>query len=243
MPKAIKINDSVKQMKLNADNRRLFTKAILSDALQTRSEHIRLAMYNLTQKLIERTFGDSPQKRASIHKRTDKLEADIKALRDKGIHVSGAGIGRTSDSLDLNLNGLNICLRFIKKDFYVDHTIDFDTEYLKRHYDAEQSQKVGTDSLILKQGDKLAEEFWALKEEAAEIKHASDELTAILNTVLGKSKSLGQALEKWPELSQYVPQLLSASREIIVPIGTLNARLDALKAGKLSAKKAAKLRD
>ena len=89
--------------------------------------------------------------------------------------------------------------------------------------------------------DKLIKRFNDLKDKANEIAEASEELTAILKTTFGTAKTLGAVLEKWPELSEYVPSIMSSCREVVIPTKVLNKRLDALKDNKLSTNKAMKI--
>lgn len=232
--KVIEINDSAKAMKLNVDNRVKFMDIILSDVLLARSTKVRQEMGLLIGKFTELTYGATPQRRAAVKKRMDKLEADGKELAGMGI-VTNTNTGTSSNSININLAGSAITLYFWDE-FLGKHTLDFTEEFMqyRRHHSSENktSIRLGTNNIIIKHGDPLIKTFWDLKHEGEAISEASQELTAVLSTVFGKSKTLGQALEKWPELSQYVPAIMSSSKEIVVPVGTLNKRLDTLRSGK-----------
>lgn len=239
MPKVIELNESVKQMTLNADNRRAFVNAILKDVLQARSDTVRKEMAQLQDKLVERTWGTTPQARTAVKKTASKLEESAKALRAKGFHVSGVMVGSATDKLSLNIGGRSVNL-YWHEELCGASVINFNQEFITCcNYRNEHARlvsskcvRLGNSELTLQQNDPLTVQFWKLKDEADAIKEAGEQLTAILNSVLGKAKKLGQALEKWPELSQYAPAILSACREITVHPDVLNKILDGLADGK-----------
>lgn len=238
MPKQIQINDSVKQMKLNAENRQKFTNVILRDALGARSDAIRKEMAELREKFYELSWGKTPQARAAVKKRITRLEGEAQELERKGFPNVIFTIGRNRDHIDLNLGGAAIRLYFLKKPRTAP-IINLNDEFCSKYGSREYERRLFLNGEVTLPADhKLAKKYFQLEQEAKAIQDAGEELESILGTILGKARTLGAALDKWPELSQYVPAILSASREIMVRPEVLNARLDALKSGKLSAKDA-----
>lgn len=221
-------------MKLNVDNRVKFKNIILTDVLQKRSDDVRTGMTKLSADFRDRTFGKTSQARAAVKKRIAKIKKDAKAISDLGI-ASSIEPGVNVNDIALNLAGQRIDLKFWDAPL-TEHTINFEQEYLTYtrfdNYEGRETHRMGSSSLTLVQGEPMIQRFWDLKKEAQAIADASEELTAVLDTVFGKSKTLGAALDKWPQLSQYVPAIMSSSKEIVVPVETLNKRLDVLRSGK-----------
>lgn len=238
MPKIIQINDSVKMMKLNIENRNRFIDVILTATLKHRSDKVRSGMSDFNTKLIERTFGKTPQARTANRKKIETIQSISKKLKDVGLKCDVSVIRRDYD-LNVNMAGLTINIYFKKP--FTGHTVQFEREFLSYDGSERITHQMGSDHLTLLQDDKLIKQFNDLKDEAESINNSSEELRAILKTIFGKSKTLGAALEKWPELSEYVPAIMSSCREIIVPTHILNKRIDALTGDKMTTSKAMKL--
>lgn len=240
MTKVIKLNESVLQMKLNADNRNRFVDAILSDALKARSDAIRKETDELFKKFRELTWGKTPQARAANKKKAVKLRQEAQALKDKGIEANFS-FGDQDRRLNLNIGGSAVQV-FFRKAPSKNHTVNFSGEFLQtsgpREYDYFH---MGSDKLTLQSDDPLAIKFWKLRDEARDIKDASEELRTMLLTMMGRSKTLGAAVEKWPELANYAPAIMSACRELVVKPEDLNAKLMALKANNKSVSDALKV--
>jgi hypothetical protein len=232
--KTIEINESARSMKLNMDNRVKFKNIILNDVLFARSNAVREGMVVIQGKFIDLTYGSTPQKRAAVKKRMIKMEEDAKAINALGVSCTSSTGSHTS-SFNLNLAGSAITLYFWEEPLMT-HTVGFNNEFLKYSRNETSNGRaalpVGSSKLTLVHGDPLIQKFWDLKYEAEAIELASEELSAVLSTVFGRAKTLGAAIDKWPELSQYVPAIMSSCKEIVVPVGTLNKRLDVLRSGK-----------
>lgn len=230
-------------MKLNVTTRQSLINVIMRDALQGRSDKVRTEMINLMADMRERTFGKTPQARAANRRKVVEFDALVKHLRAKKINVRNGSTGHNETYLSLNLAGESHHLRF--KTFYGQgHTVDFYSEFCSTtksvkggEYALAQSFSMGNSELALESGNPLINRFEKLRNEAAEIKEASEELTLTITPML-KATTLGKAIEKWPELEVYAPLIMSQSKEIIVLPEVLTARIKALKSGKGSAKKA-----
>lgn len=234
--KKIKLNESVLEMKLNADNRKAFIRVILEDAFKARSEKLRNEIDQLFLKISDATWGSTPQARAANKKATEKLIKDAERLSSKGIKTS-LTVGHKDYDLSLNIGGQTFNIYFAERS--KENVIAFEAEYLCYH-NKYNVQQFGKSKLTMDNSNPLAKEFFRLKDEAEDLEEASIELTTILNTVLGKARTLGAAIDKWPELSMYAPSLLSASKEIMVRTPDLNAKIDALRSGSGSVKDAMK---
>tara|TARA_R110000824_G_scaffold400882_1_gene609728 strand:- start:715 stop:1422 length:708 start_codon:yes stop_codon:yes gene_type:complete len=230
-------------MKLNVTTRESLINVIMRDALQGRSDKVRTEMVNLMADMRECTFGKTPQARTANRRKMAEFNTLVKHLRGKKINVSSGSTGHNETYLSLNLAGESHHLRF--KTFYGQcHTVDFYSEFCSttksmksREYACSQSFAMGNSELALESGNPLIKRFENLRNEASEIKEASEELILTITPML-KATTLGKAIEKWPELEAYAPLIMSQSKEIIVRPEVLSARIKLLKSGKGSAKSA-----
>lgn len=237
--KTIKLNDSVLDIKLNAENRARFRNVILEDAIKHRSDNIRNEMKKLQVNIINRSWGKTPQARAANLKLSKQAQDLEKKIESRGLECATFSVGHYRMTIDMNLAGSKILLWLIKSN-YESNVINFDYEFLTRDgtSDRRESFKLGNERIICDADDPITLKFFELKHEADEIAAAGEELTAILNTILGKARTLRDAVKKWPELANYTSAIMSASREIIVRPEDLNAKITALKNPNTSTKKA-----
>lgn len=225
--KKTKLNGSVLEMKLNADNRRAFTNVILTDAFKKRSDAIRVETATLIRKMAALTWGKTPQASSANKRAAEKIISDCKKLESKGLRAN-AGVGKTDYDLRVNIGGLRQDVYFNKPDGSA--VVNFESEFMCYRNDPDYLS-LGASSITLTTDHALAKQFSKLKDEGEAIAEAADELTAILGTIFGKSRTLGAAVEKWPELSGYAPSILSACKELTVRPIDLNAKIDALRSG------------
>lgn len=232
---AIALNESVLKMSLNADNRTRFTNVILEDTFLERSNSIRADMRVLMHKFEELSWGKTPKQHTDNMKLSasvDKLKATAEA---KGLDHT-LRIGRNTETIVVNMGGPVYTLGYDQRE---DVICNFNYEFIGYPGSNERSEfHIGCERVDVDSNHKLVKEFDKLKDEASDLEEASQVLKAMLNTVFGKSRTLGKAVEQWPELTSYAPSILSACREMTINGPDLNAKIQALREGKMSAKDA-----
>lgn len=234
------LNESVLKMTLNAENRERFKGLILKDAFQTRSRMIYEDFVQVVKDAAELTWGKTPQARSATKKALSKLRADAKKLTDKGVTIGELPKFEYS-VLHINCGGqlFECVVRSQKLNEIV--IVDFDNHLLDSYNNrADHNYRVvaASKTVHLTADHPIAKRLMAIKDECDELGKAAEELTAIINTVFGKSRTLGMALEKWDGLEYYVPMILSSCKELVVAGPVIDQRIKALREAKVPVKKA-----
>lgn len=234
------LNESVLKMTLNADNRETFKTLILADAFKARSEKIIADFKKVIEDAAELTWGKTPQARAATKKLLSKVLADQKKLADR--EVSGFKVPEHKyPKLEIVIGGMRFNCVYDSIPANKKCIVNFDEHLLyNRHSDVnyESTVNAAKGSINLPADHPIAKRLLAIKDECAELNSAAEELTAIINTVFGKSRNLGSAIEKWEGLEHYVPMILSSCREMVVAGPVIDKKIKALREAKVPVKKA-----
>lgn len=141
----LKLNESVLQMKLNADNRAAFINAILKDAFLARSDAIRDQMEVLIKTMQDLTFGLTPQARSANKGLIEKTKTCVAALSAKGFDAD-IRIGTKRSCIICNLGGSKVWIYF-KSNKSTKPCINFHDEYFTS--DNSKAVYLGTDEITL----------------------------------------------------------------------------------------------
>lgn len=230
----------MKKATLNAENRARFADAILADAFEKRFEVLRGQMAELMPKLYERTWGKTPQARAALKKKVTAFNKMRRELRNKDVEdVSGNSAGREKVyGFFLSAGGQRFKISANPNEHGLGNS--FDLVYLRGN-NGSRDYWAANDELSLPADDPLVKQFHAIKDEWDETSSACRQLRAQIMATLNTCRTFDKALEKWPGVAAYAEAILSRSREVAVRGEVLDARIAALKAGKVPATKALKI--